>query len=100
MRDLIDPFMTFYGDHPDHNQADGRRETKALLTRQGLIEDWLEGFESAESVLDCLEEQGIGADAFVKMVEANVQHVIDGGRAYIQNESGLLIPELVGCPGT
>jgi len=97
MVDLIDPFLTFYGHHPDHNRADGRRETEALVTRQGLIEDWIEGFESAEAVLDCLEEQGIGATEFVQLVESNVQHVIDGGTAYVQNESGLLVPELMRC---
>lgn len=100
MAGLIDPFLTCYAHHPDHNQGDGRRETEALVTRQGLIEDWLEGFDSAEAVLDCLEEQGVGADAFVSMVQANVQHVIDGGRLYVENESGLLIPELSGCLGT
>lgn len=99
MSDLVDPFLTFYAHSPDHSRADGRRETEALSTRQGLIEDWLEGFESAEAVLDCLEEQGIGATAFVELVQANVQHVIDGGVAYVQNDSGLLIPELSRWPG-
>lgn len=99
MRDLIDPFMTAYAHHPDHDQRDGRRETEALFQRQGFIEDWLQGFESAESVLDCLQEQGVGADLFVRMVEDNVGRIIDSGVAYVQNESGLLIPELRECPG-
>lgn len=94
MRDFIDPFLTFYGHNRDHSASDARQETEALATRQTLIENWLEGFESAEAVLDCLEEQGVGADAFVAMTEANVQHVVDGGTVYVQNESGLLIPEL------
>lgn len=95
MLDLVDPFLTRYVHNPDHNRADGRRETEALFERQGFIEDWLEGFESAETVLDCLEEQGIGADTFVAMVEDNVGRIIDSGTAYVQNESGLLIPELL-----
>jgi len=37
MVDLIDPFLTFYGHHPDHNRADGRRETEALVTRQASL---------------------------------------------------------------
>lgn len=95
MSDLIDPFLTFYGHSPDHGASDGRRETEALFTRQGLIEDWLEGRESAETVLDCLEEQGIGANAYVAAVKANVQQVIDSGIVYVANESGLLLPEFI-----
>lgn len=99
MSELIDPFLTFYGHHSDHGVSDGRRETEALLTRQGLIEDWLEGAESAETVLDCLEEQGIGADAYLANVQANVQAVVDGGVVYVENESGILLPEMLECPG-
>lgn len=92
MADFIDSFLTFYEPDPDHGASDARRETEALFTRQGLIEDWLEGFESAEAVLDCLEEQGIGADAYVAAVQANVQGIVDSGVEYIENESGLLLP--------
>lgn len=95
MAELIDPFLTFYGHHPDHGASDGRRETEALLTRQGLIEDWIEGTESAETVLDALEEQGVGASAYVAAVTSNVQHVIDQGVVYVENESGILLPELM-----
>ncbi len=95
MSDLIDPFLTFYGHHPDHGASDGRREAEALFTRQGLIENWLEGTESAETVLDAIEEQGIGAAAYVAAVTANVQHVIDQGVVYVANESGLFLPELM-----
>ncbi len=94
MSELIDPFLTFYAHNPDHGASDGRRETEALFTRQGLIEDWLEGAESAETLLDCLEEQGIGADAYLSAVAANVQHFTDQGIRYVENESGLLLPEL------
>ena len=100
MHELIDPFLTFYGHSPDHGASDGRRETEALMQRQDLIEDWLEGAESAETVLDCLEEQGVGADAYLATVQANVQHVIDGGVVYIENESGILLPELICLDGT
>jgi len=99
MTDLIDPFLTFYGHDPDHGASDGRRETEALFTRQGLIEGWLEGSEDAEAVLDCLEEQGLGASAYVAAVTANVQHVIDQGIVYVENESGILLPELMQWSG-
>lgn len=95
MSDLIDPFLTFYHHDRDHGASDGRRETEALFTRQGLIENWLEGKESAETVLDCLEEQGIGAGAYVAAVQANVAHVIDSGIVYVANDSGILLPEFL-----
>jgi hypothetical protein len=95
MIDLIDPFLTFYGHNPDYGASDGRRETDALIVRQNLVRDLIEGTEDAETLLDCLEEQGVGADAYVAAVTANVQHVIDCGIVYVENESGLLLPELM-----
>jgi hypothetical protein len=95
MIDLIDPFLTFYGQNPDYGASDGRRETEALIVRQNLVRDLLEGSEAADTLLDCLEEQGVGADAYVAAVTANVQHVIDGGIAYVENESGILLPEFM-----
>lgn len=95
MVDFIDPFLTFYGHNPDYGASDGRRETEALFIRQGLIEAFLEGRESAVTVLDCLEEQGVGADAYVAAVQANVQRIVDGGTVYLENESGLLLPEFI-----
>ena len=94
MIDFIDPFLTFYQHHPEHGASDACRETEALFLRQGLIMDFIEGHESPEAVLDCLEEQGVGADAYLTTVIANVQYVIDAGVFYVENESGLLLPEL------
>lgn len=95
MVDFLDPFLTFYEPHPDHGASDARRETEALFQRQSLIEDWLEGFESAEAVLDCLEEQSGTADAYLATVQSNVQRILDQGTVYLENESGLLLPEFV-----
>lgn len=95
MTDFIDPFLTFFQDSPDHGAVDALSETKALFTRQELIEDWLEGRESANTVLDCLEEQGIGADAYALAVDSNVQRIIDQGTVYLENESGLLLPPFI-----
>jgi hypothetical protein len=93
MTDLLDPFLTFYGHDPDHGASDARRETDALIVRQNLLMDWMEGATDAETLLDCIEEQGVGADAYVAAVTANVQHVIDQGTVYLENESGILLPE-------
>jgi hypothetical protein len=92
--DFIDPFLTFYEHHPDHGASDARNETEALVLRQRLITDFIEGHESAEAVLDCLEEQGLGADAYAAEVEASVQRIVSSGRVYLENESGLLLPEV------
>ncbi len=93
MTDFIDPFLTFYEPEPDHGVSDARRATEALFVRQNLIVDWIEGNQSAEAVLDCLEEQGIGADAYVAAVQDNVERIVSSGRVYLENESGLLLPE-------
>lgn len=91
--DLIDPFLTFYRAHPDHNDQDARAETQLLFERQGAIEDFIEGKAQADEVLDRLEEQGIDAAAYVDSVCEQVEAIIDGGIIYVTNESGLLIPQ-------
>jgi hypothetical protein len=94
MIDLIDPFLTFYDFSPEHGASDTRREVEALTVRQSLVMDFIEGTSDAETLLDCLEEQGVGADVYVASVSANVEHVIDRGIVYVANESGLLLPEI------
>lgn len=91
--DLIDPFLTFYRDHPDHDDQDGRNETQLLFERQGAIEDLIEGKAQPDEVLDRLEEQGIDAAAYVDDVCQQIEAIIDNGIIYVTNESGLLLPE-------
>lgn len=90
--DILTPFLTFCDDNPDFNQADDLRAIQELSVRQGLIEDWIEGNEHTDTVLDCLQDQGVGADEYIAAVTANVAYVLDGGIPYIENESGLLLP--------
>lgn len=88
----IEPFTTYYRDNPDYNAADAMAETKALFLRQGLIEDWLEGKGSLDTVLDCLAEQGIGADDYMAVVDDNVEYVVDNGIFYRETDAGIFIP--------
>lgn len=92
MAESRDAFMTFCEHHADFNSADSHRATVELFLREALIDDFVEGRTDAETVLDCIEEQGIGADAYVAAVEDNVRYIIDSGRAYQETESGLLLP--------
>lgn len=89
--DLIDPFLTFLEQDPDFGPSDDRRAVEQLFLRQKLIEDFLSGREHPDTVLDCLEEHGIDAEAFVQEVEAGVARIVSGCDPYVENESGLFL---------
>ncbi|MEB3338972.1 MAG: hypothetical protein VKJ46_15990 [Leptolyngbyaceae bacterium] len=67
------PFTTYYGDDPDFNEADQRAEVEQLFQRQSMIEDVWEGLESADTLLDLLEFQGIDPVEYVQTCVENVQ---------------------------
>lgn len=90
--DFLDPFLTFAANHPDFNRADSRRATEQLFLRQQLIEDFIEGNETAEAVLDCIEEHGIDASEYAQGVENTVDAIVSDGKIYLTNEAGLLLP--------
>lgn len=91
--DVLDPFLTFYRVHPDHNKQDARNESAALFERQGFIEDMLEGKRQPDEVLDLLEEQGVDAAAYADEVHNQVEAIIDSGIVYLSNDAGLLLPQ-------
>jgi len=91
--DVLDPFMTVYREHPEYNPDDARQEAEDLATRQDLIQAVLEGREYPETLLDCLEEQGIGAVAWCDQVNANIEWVIDNGITFVSNDAGILVPK-------
>ena len=90
--DILDPFMTFFREHRDHNGCDARKEAEMLYQRQGAIEDMLEGKEHPDTVLDLLEEQGIDAANYADQVHQQVTAIIDCGIVYTSNDAGLLLP--------
>lgn len=90
--DLIDPFLTFYQENADHSRADGRQEAEKLFQRQGLIEDFLEGRERADTVLDCIDEHGLDAASYADAVHDAITAIVDCGTVYISNDAGLLLP--------
>lgn len=71
--DYADPFLTYI----DLNASPA--EVQRLMQRQELIENSLEGRESASTVLDCLADHGIDPIAYVDSVEFAVDQAIAGG---------------------
>jgi len=90
--DIRDPFLTFLETDADYSQADEIAAVKRLFLREQLMDAFLSGKEHADTVLDCLEEHGIDAEAFVQEVEAGVDIITSGSDPYVQNESGLFLP--------
>ena len=91
MVDLIDPFMTFLDQNPDFGGSDRERATVELFLRQSLMDDFLEGREGADTILDCLDEHGIDPCSFVLQVEDSVESIVQAGDPYIQNSAGLFL---------
>lgn len=92
MSDLIDPFLTFLDQNPDFGVSDEEGAVKQLFTRQQLMEQFLDGQEGADTVLDCLDEHGIDPVAFVAEAETKVSEIIQKDDPYIQNSTGLFLP--------
>lgn len=66
------PFSTDYRDNPDFNESDRRDEANQLFQRQSMIEDVYDGVESADTLLDLLEFQGIDPVEYVDVCCENV----------------------------
>ena len=81
--DYVDPFLTYI----DLNASPA--EIQKLLQRQDLIERSLEGKEAADTVLDCLAEQGLDPIAYVNSVEFAVDVAIASGE--LPDHAGLLL---------
>ncbi|MBE9065134.1 hypothetical protein IQ260_00510 [Leptolyngbya cf. ectocarpi LEGE 11479] len=91
--DVIDPFLTYLDQNPEYGQSDKAKAVEQLSVRQGLIQDWLDGKEYVDAVLDCIEEHGLNAAGYVEAVTDAVDHFIcNDGAYYITNESGVLLP--------
>jgi hypothetical protein len=90
--DFLDPFMTVARDDLDMNQADGRREAILLADRQQVIQDFLSGGTEEDHVLETLLDQGISPDEYLRLVNENIDYVIEQGIAFSSNESGILLP--------
>lgn len=90
--DFLDPFVTVARDDLDMNQADERREAILLGDRQQVIQDWLSGETQEDHVLEALIDQGISPDEYIRLVNDNIDYVIDQGIVFSSNESGILLP--------
>lgn len=90
--DCLDPFLTFYRDHPDHDRGDARQEAASLLERQTAIQQWLEGSLPDDCLYDLLAQQGIEPGDYLDSVHSNLEFVFQNGIPFQSNESGLLLP--------
>jgi hypothetical protein len=90
--DFLDPFITVAREDLDMSQADERREAILLADRQQVLQDWLSGETPEEHVLETLLDQGISPDEYLRLVNDNIDYVIDQGIVFSSNESGILLP--------
>lgn len=90
--DFLDPFTTVAREDLDMSQSDERREAILLGDRQQVIQDWLTGETDEEHVLETLLDQGISPDEYLRLVNDNIDYVVDQGIVFSSNESGILLP--------
>ena len=90
--DALDPFLTTAPEHPDFDHADEYREAVKMVDRHDLLLDVLDGHADMDDFLECLYDQGIDPIAWMRCTAENLGLVMDGGRAYVSNESGILLP--------
>lgn len=70
------PFLTYYRDNPDYNDSDKDREFDLMNQRNSAIEDCLVGKQSADYVLDLLEDQGIDPVVYVDSVGEAIRYCL------------------------
>lgn len=90
--DILDPFLTYFRDHPDHDRGDARAEAVALDMRQAAIEGWLRGELPEDAVLETLLDQGISPDEYCDIVTTNIDYVVNAGVHFTSNDAGILVP--------
>lgn len=72
-------FLINYQENPDYHQADSLQEMSASLLRNRIVENVINGSESADFLFDVLEEQQIDSSSYVQEVVDNVDFVISNG---------------------
>jgi hypothetical protein len=92
MTDILDPFLSPFRDHPDHNHADAKTEAIAVADRNDLIIDVLEGRADMDDYLEMLYEHEIDPIGWMNQTAQQLERVVDGGTYYLQNENGLYLP--------
>lgn len=77
MIDPLDPLLTFYQEHPDHNQGDSLAETKRLFERQQAIDKLLHGTITPDELLDLIDSHGMDAAHYADCAVSNLNKVVD-----------------------
>ncbi|MDJ0553516.1 MAG: hypothetical protein QNJ68_03570 [Microcoleaceae cyanobacterium MO_207.B10] len=85
-----EPFCTHFGVESDPKYNSPESELKEFFLRQNLIFDLLEGKEHADTVLDCLDEQGIDPFYYLENLCESVDFIIENN-IEITN-AGLWVP--------
>lgn len=73
---MIQPFLTYYRDHPDYNEQDANEEFESMVQRNEAIQAFLDGEIDDEYLLDLLESHAISPDAYIESVEAEIDYFI------------------------
>lgn len=76
MIDFEEPFCTNIGCELDPKYNSPEEEMKEFFVRQNLIFDSLKNKECADTVLDCLEQQGIDSLFYLKNLEESINYII------------------------
>lgn len=91
--DASSPFLVFSQDHPDFNESDEASAIDRQIRLTKVVDQWLRGEESVETVLDAVEElDADGADQFVEDACAQIEHIVHWGITFDSDDSGLLLP--------
>jgi hypothetical protein len=93
MPNPYDPFRPWFEPHPDYNRADERRVVEQMLIRDDLTRGYLDQTVDLETLWDCMAEHGLDPLEWAEEAANGVQRIVDGGMAFVTNESGLYIPE-------
>lgn len=75
----LTPLSTNFRDDPDFNESDRAKEFELLATRQGAIDDLLQGNISPVDLLDLLEYQEIDPTEYMEAATEAIEAVINQG---------------------
>lgn len=84
------PFATAWQNEPDFDSNDARDEDARLIERNEMLAQAWRGERPLDEALDCLQDQGVGADAYLDMVIDNINYVIS--QRLQLTETDFLIP--------
>lgn len=73
---LLQPFLTYFREDPDYNSSDVGNEINLMLTRNQVIEEYLEGEKPEDYLLDLLAEQEIEPNMYLEAVQDEIHYLM------------------------